>query len=249
MKYKPKDRNELEELIYDENIYLGDIDTSLVDDMSDGLLRHRDNLDGISEWNVHNVTCMVDIFMYRKHNENLDGWLIGNPNADEICNELFEQIGTKNFPKSKEQIKIVNGKYQPIHKWELVLLMFDDVNFNDIDTSKITKMDRLFSLFKIWEDEFYIPKEIENWNVSNVENMELMFSWFDMKGYDLSKWNVKKVKNMREMFALCDNVEFNISKWNVSHDCDTTDMFYRENLFKKYGRKYRKIQKLKKKNH
>ena len=31
MKYKPKNRDELEELIYDENIYLGDIDTSLVD--------------------------------------------------------------------------------------------------------------------------------------------------------------------------------------------------------------------------
>ena len=103
MKYKPKNREELEELIYDENIYLGDIDTSLVDDMSDGLLWHRDNLDGISGWNVHNVACMVDIFMYRKHNENLDGWLIDNPNADKICNALFEQIGTKTSQKPKNK--------------------------------------------------------------------------------------------------------------------------------------------------
>lgn len=103
MKYKPKNRDELEELIYDENIYLGDIDTSLVDDMSDGLLWHRDNLDGISGWNVHNVACMVDIFMYRKHNENLDGWLIDNPNADKICNALFEQIGTKTSQKPKNK--------------------------------------------------------------------------------------------------------------------------------------------------
>ena len=103
MKYKPKNRDELEELIYDENIYLGDIDTSLVNDMSDGLLWHRDNLDGISGWNVHNVACMVDIFMYRKHNENLDGWLIDNPNADKICNALFEQIGTKTSQKPKNK--------------------------------------------------------------------------------------------------------------------------------------------------
>ena len=103
MKYKPKNRDELEELIYDKNIYLGDIDTSLVDDMSDGLLWHRDNLDGISGWNVHNVACMVDIFMYRKHNENLDGWLIDNPNADKICNALFEQIGTKTSQKPKNK--------------------------------------------------------------------------------------------------------------------------------------------------
>lgn len=149
MKYKPKNRYELEELIYDENIYLGDIDTSLIDDMSDGLLWHRDNLDGILGWNVHNVICMVDIFMYRKHNENLDGWLIDNPNADKICNELFEHIGIKNFPKARKQIKIINGKYQPIHKWELVMLIFDDVNFNDIDTSKITAMDNLFYAYKM----------------------------------------------------------------------------------------------------
>ena len=103
MKYKPKNRDELEELIYDKNIYLGDIDTSLVDDMSDGLLWHRGNLDGISGWNVHNVACMVDIFMYSKHNENLDGWLIDNQNADKICNALFEQIGTKTFQKPKNK--------------------------------------------------------------------------------------------------------------------------------------------------
>ncbi|MBT0612905.1 MAG: hypothetical protein ACOCM3_06725 [Campylobacter hyointestinalis] len=46
---------------------------------------------------------MVDIFMYRKHNENLDGWLIDNPNADKICNALFEQIGTKTSQKPKNK--------------------------------------------------------------------------------------------------------------------------------------------------
>ena len=103
MKYKPKNRDELEELIYDENIYLGDIDTSLMDDMSDALFSCRDDLKGISNWNVHNVACMVDIFMYSKHNENLDGWLIDNQNADKICNALFEQIGTKTSQKPKNK--------------------------------------------------------------------------------------------------------------------------------------------------
>ncbi|MDD0846012.1 BspA family leucine-rich repeat surface protein [Campylobacter sp. 50012-21] len=103
MKYKPKNRDELEELIYDENICLGDIDTSLVDDMSDDLFSCRDDLKGISNWNVHNVACMVDIFMYRKYNENLDGWLINNPNVDKICNALFEQIGTKTSQKPKNK--------------------------------------------------------------------------------------------------------------------------------------------------
>ncbi len=35
MKYKPQTREELIILIQDENIYLGDIDTSLITDMSE----------------------------------------------------------------------------------------------------------------------------------------------------------------------------------------------------------------------
>ena len=33
-KYKPQTKDELKELVKDENIYLGDIDTSLINDMS-----------------------------------------------------------------------------------------------------------------------------------------------------------------------------------------------------------------------
>ncbi len=72
-------------------------------------------------------------------------------------------------------------------KWELVMLIFDDVNFNDIDTSKITAMDNLFYAYKMWEDNLQIPKEIESWDVSNVETMERMFCCMDIKGLDLSK--------------------------------------------------------------
>ncbi|WP_297208527.1 hypothetical protein [uncultured Brachyspira sp.] len=35
MKYKPQTREELKEFVEDENIYLGDIDTSLITDMSE----------------------------------------------------------------------------------------------------------------------------------------------------------------------------------------------------------------------
>ncbi|MEI0496392.1 hypothetical protein R4J09_13435 [Brachyspira intermedia] len=44
MKYKPTSRKELKDLVTDESIYLGDIDTSLITDMS-GLFEffNRDN--------------------------------------------------------------------------------------------------------------------------------------------------------------------------------------------------------------
>ena len=53
-KFTPKNKAKLKNLIKNKNIYLGDIDTSLVDDMSDDLFSRRDDLKGISNWNVHN---------------------------------------------------------------------------------------------------------------------------------------------------------------------------------------------------
>ena len=63
MKYKPQTREELHKLVQDENIYLGDIDTSLITDMN-GLFsfERRKDFSGIGNWNVNNVTSMRGMF-------------------------------------------------------------------------------------------------------------------------------------------------------------------------------------------
>ena len=65
-------------------------------------------------------------------------------------------------------------------------------DLNDIDTSSITDMRRLFmgSLFN---------GDISKWDVSNVKNMLGMFTYSSFNG-DISKWNVNKVENMFKMF-------------------------------------------------
>ena len=45
--------------------------------------------------------------------------------------------------------------------------------------------------------------DISKWDVSNVTNMCMMFSWADEFTYDLSKWNVSKVENHNDMFNGC----------------------------------------------
>ena len=54
MKYLPKDKEELKTLIKDNNIYLGDIDTSLITDMSYlfPAATNRKDYSGIENWNT-----------------------------------------------------------------------------------------------------------------------------------------------------------------------------------------------------
>lgn len=63
LKYLPANKNELESLVYDERIHLGDIDTSFITDMSE-LFRdsERKDFSGIESWNVSNVRNMEFMF-------------------------------------------------------------------------------------------------------------------------------------------------------------------------------------------
>lgn len=81
-KFVPKTKRELQELISDESVYLGDIDTSNITDMSklffedeSGTEIHRLDFSGISSWDVSKVTDMSHMFEYcYVFNENISGW-------------------------------------------------------------------------------------------------------------------------------------------------------------------------------
>ena len=63
MKYKPLDKYELFKLVQDESIYLGDIDTSAITDMSFLFnTNFRKDFSGIDKWDVSSVTNMNEMF-------------------------------------------------------------------------------------------------------------------------------------------------------------------------------------------
>ena len=66
-------------------------------------------------------------------------------------------------------------------------------------------------LFKIYAKHF--NGDISKWDVSNVTNMQAMFSDTDFNG-DISKWDVSNVTNMHCMFT-DSKFNGNISGWNV----------------------------------
>ena len=85
-KYHPQTKDELKALVNNEDIYLGDIDTSAITDMSDlfhyfgyGDSNKRKNFDGIELWNVSNVTDMSCMFWGCKNfNQPLNSWNVSN---------------------------------------------------------------------------------------------------------------------------------------------------------------------------
>lgn len=76
MKYKPQNKEQLKKLVDDESIYLGDIDTSLITDMSYLFAdSKREDFSGIEKWDVSNVKNMRGMFSDVKNfNHPLNLW-------------------------------------------------------------------------------------------------------------------------------------------------------------------------------
>ncbi|MEI0487176.1 BspA family leucine-rich repeat surface protein [Brachyspira intermedia] len=122
-------------------------------------------------------------------------------------------------------------KYKPETKQELEQLVYTDgIKLYDVDTSLITDMSELFhnSTRKDFEG-------IEDWDVSNVEDMSYMFAHMSYDSFEnrskakfnhnLNNWNVSKVKHMSFMFYYCQDFNQPLDKWDVSNVQDTFRMF------------------------
>ncbi|WP_096022420.1 DarT ssDNA thymidine ADP-ribosyltransferase family protein [Campylobacter lanienae] len=266
--YAPQSKDELKGLIYDEDIYLGDIDTSSITDMSELFAwSGREDFSGIDNWDVSSVVNMSGMFAGRENfnqpldswdvssvvnmswmfyncenfNQPLDNWNVFNVtdtswmfagctnfnqpldnwNVSSVTDmyEMFRNCDNFNQPldswrdklsqKLIDQLplrcfverKIVNDKtrYYPKTRDELrSLVVAESLNLGDIDTSAITDMSELFAWS--WRGNF---SGIENWDVSNVTNMNSMFSGCENFNQPLNNWDVSSVTDTSWMFNCC----------------------------------------------
>ena len=76
MKYKPTSKAELQKLVDDLSINLGDIDTSKITDMSYLFCyTSRTDFSGIEKWDVSNVTNMEGMFeKATSFNQDISDW-------------------------------------------------------------------------------------------------------------------------------------------------------------------------------
>lgn len=119
-------------------------------------------------------------------------------------------------------------RYTPHTKLELrKLILDDDIELKDIDTSHITDMSHLFEpVLETSEQARFFFDGIETWDVSNVTDMSYMFCFAKNFNQDISNWNVSKVKNMRGMFQFATSFNQDLSKWDVSNVENMSSMFY-----------------------
>ena len=119
-------------------------------------------------------------------------------------------------------------KYHPKSKIELRKLILDEeIELGEIDTSKITDMSHLFEpTLSSGEQARFFFDGIESWDVSNVTDMSYMFCYARNFNADISGWNVSRVKNMRGMFQFASSFNQDIGKWNVSNVENMASMFY-----------------------
>ena len=109
------------------------------------------------------------------------------------------KVNTKYHPTTRDELKDLINK--------LIQERGNNADLNDIDTSEITDMEKLFYASKFNGD-------ISEWDVSNVTNMYKMFtrSKFTGENGDISKWNTSNVEKNFAMFRFSP-LQKNPPKW------------------------------------
>ena len=73
--------------------------------------------------------------------------------------------------------------------------------------------------------------EINNWDVSNVTNMNHMFHYAESFNQPLNNWNVSKVTIMHGMFWAAESFNQPLNSWNVSNVATMGGMFHNAESF------------------
>ena len=137
--------------------------------------------------------------------KNLKEIILGTKKSSSIDDYIQEKL------KINSNSKISKYEYQPNDKNELIELIDklikergNEADLNDIDTSKITDMSRLF-----FSSDF--NGDISRWDVSNVDTMGWMFRNSKFNG-NIDDWDISNVVNMKFIFYKCP-LEKNPPKW------------------------------------
>lgn len=144
----------------------------------------------------------------------------------------------KYYPKNESELtNIIHDKIVEEKSKDKSKRVFD---LNDIDTSAITDMTKLFwGLQRILDfDNVDISKwdvsnvksfnncfcgfthfncDLSGWDVSSCEDFESMFEGCREFNSDLSSWDFSKAKKVRFMFVFCKRFDTDVSNWNLAN--------------------------------
>ena len=186
--YHPKTKDELLTLIDDKSVYLGDIDTSAITDMS-GLFRdsNRTDFSGIEYWDVSSVVNMSCMFYEMTNfNQSLVLWDVSKV-EDMRC--MF--YGAKKFDQPLDSWNVRNVK-------DMSYMFCGASSFNQpLDSWNVRNVTKMQYMFK-GATSFNQP--LDSWNVSRVDDMSSMFSGATSFNHSLESWCLKIYAYTSNMF-------------------------------------------------
>lgn len=173
-KYTPKTTEELKALVADESIYLGDIDTSAITDMSSLFLNsERKDFSGIELWDTSNVLDMTAMFsLARNFNSNISSWDTSSVvymsfmfALAKCFNQNINSWDISNVVAMPGMFSFAENFNQPLDKW---------------DTSNVVDM------YSMFEGATNFNQNLNAWDTSSVRNNSKMFLNSGIKS--LPKW-------------------------------------------------------------
>ena len=208
----------------------------------------------LSEWNVRQVTNMVNMFSFAKtFDQDLSKW-----NVDKVTNMEMMFSGATSFQQvlcSAQWIDSLATKanmfrdspgsierrvcFSPQIRGDLKSAVDACLKLSPVgdcstvpygpiglwDVSQVKNMDTTFS------DAKSFNQDLSKWNVGKVTSMQGMFYQASVFNGDLSGWNVRKVTIMQGMFSDAGAFNQDLSKWNVAQVTDTSFMFCQASAF------------------
>lgn len=221
------------------SFYLGSWNTSSATDMAGMFASGAVNPTGLNNWDVSNVETMASMFGFNGgFNQPLSNWNTGS------CRNMFNMFGLSlsGIPPgggpSPETLKF----NQDIGDWDVSLVedfrfMFSsNPNFNNggvggvnlgldkWNTGSATSMERMFGSFSGSPNTVF-NHPLGSWDVSNVVNMQAMFSNNSAFDQDLSSWNLSSLQFAQGMFhdaPISDaNIENCLVGWNNNPNTNT----------------------------
>lgn len=236
--YKPGSLKELRELVNNETVCLGDIDTSLITDMSWLFCdSKRTDFDGLETWDTSHVTTMERMFLRAKYfNHPIGNWDVSSVTNMEciFCgcsnfNQPLEDWDVSSVTNMESMFGCCSSFNQPLNDWDVskvqkISCMFCEAEkFNQPldkwDTSEVREMAWMFAGCTKFN------QNIGMWDTSNVIRMEGMFEGAVCFNQPLNDWDVSNVRYMLRMFDGSKSFNQPLDRWNVSRVEDAERMF------------------------
>ncbi len=117
-------------------------------------------------------------------------------------------------------------------QWESMKYAFAGANrlvYTATDTPNLSNVSSMKGMFKevsdLADSSSPFNSTIENWDVSNVENMAQTFRDVSKFNQPIGSWDVSSVKNMKRMFSGASSFNQDISSWKVSNVTNMVGVF------------------------